>query len=53
MGGPAGAEGELDESAEVDRILDKILAQGEASLTEREREVLRRQARKRPPPGNA
>ena len=41
-GGPAAGE-----MAEVDRILDKILAQGESSLTEREREVLRRQARKK------
>ncbi|MDE2293031.1 MAG: rhomboid family intramembrane serine protease [Elusimicrobia bacterium] len=42
-----------DESAEVDRILDKILAHGESSLTERERDVLRRQARNRKAEGNA
>lgn len=53
VGGPRADEPPEDESAEVDRILDKILAQGEASLTEREREVLRRQSRKRPPQGNA
>lgn len=38
--------GPADEMAEVDRILDKILAQGEESLTEPEREVLRRHARR-------
>lgn len=53
VGGPAAPDEAADEAAEVDRILDKILAKGEASLTEREREVLRRQARKRPPQGNA
>lgn len=54
VGGPGRPEGGADdEMAEVDRILDKILAHGEASLTEREREVLRRQARKRPPEGGA
>ncbi|MFH1725705.1 MAG: rhomboid family intramembrane serine protease [Elusimicrobiota bacterium] len=37
-----------DEMAEVDRILDKILDKGEAALTERERDILRRQAGKRP-----
>jgi len=36
-----------DEMAEVDRILDKILEKGEGSLTDRERDILRRQARKR------
>jgi membrane associated rhomboid family serine protease len=41
-----------DEMAEVDRILDKILEKGEESLTDREREILRRQA-KRPPEGHA
>ncbi len=41
-----------DEAVEVDRILDKILEKGEASLTDIEREVLRRQA-KRPPEGHA
>jgi hypothetical protein len=40
------------EAAEVDRILDKILEKGEESLTEKERDVLRRQA-KRPPQGHA
>ena len=34
--------------AEVDRILDKILAQGEASLTQRERDFLRRHAKPKP-----
>lgn len=53
VGGPAVPEGPENESAEVDRILDKILAHGESSLTEREREVLKRQARKRPPEGRA
>lgn len=52
VGAPAAEPAPEDESAEVDRILDKILAQGEGSLTEREREVLRRQAKKRPG-GNA
>ena len=41
-----------DETSEVDRILDKILEKGEESLTDNEREVLRRQA-KRPPEGHA
>jgi membrane associated rhomboid family serine protease len=53
VGAPSGPDAPEDESAEVDRILDKSLAHGEASLTEREREVLRRQARKRPPEGRA
>lgn len=34
-----------DAASEIDRILDKILAQGEGSLTEDERETLRRQAK--------
>lgn len=42
-----------DDSTEVDRILDKILAHGEGSLTEAERETLRRQAKDRPPEGRA
>jgi len=37
-----------DDMAEVDRILDKILAQGEASLTQRERDFLRRHAKPKP-----
>ncbi|PCI38542.1 MAG: rhomboid family intramembrane serine protease [Elusimicrobia bacterium] len=41
-----------DEAVEVDRILDKILEKGEESLTDKERDVLRRQA-KRPPEGHA
>lgn len=45
-------KGVSDEMAEVDRILDKILEGGEQSLTDREREILRRQA-KRPPEGHA
>jgi len=36
----------VDEMAEIDRILDKILAHGEASLTEQERETLRRHSRR-------
>ena len=40
-----------EEMAEVDRILDKILDQGEASLTEQEREVLRKHGPGRPGEG--
>ena len=36
----------FDEMAEVDRILDKILAYGEGSLTEDERDILRRQGKR-------
>jgi len=42
----------VDEMVEVDRILDKILERGEASLTNRERAILR-QAAKRKPEGHA
>lgn len=55
VGGPreeGGVPGD-DEMAEIDRILDKIIAQGEASLTDREREVLRRQAHKKRGEGSA
>ena len=36
-----------DDMAEVDRILDKILAEGEGALTDRERDILKRQSRKK------
>ncbi|MBI3296759.1 MAG: rhomboid family intramembrane serine protease [Elusimicrobia bacterium] len=42
-----------DDMTEVDRILDKIIAQGESSLTDKEREVLRRQSRKKGGEGSA
>ncbi|MBI4422770.1 MAG: rhomboid family intramembrane serine protease [Elusimicrobia bacterium] len=41
---------EADPMEEVDRILDKISAHGKESLSEEEREVLRRHARRQSPP---
>ena len=39
---PSAPEAEGDDMAEIDRILDKILDHGESSLTESERDILRR-----------
>lgn len=48
MAEEAEAQSQTDELAEVDRILDKISDHGEDALTDRERETLLRQARKKP-----
>jgi membrane associated rhomboid family serine protease len=46
---PAGPSRDEDEMAEVDRILDKILATGLESLTDDEREIMARYSRRNKP----